>query len=986
MTTYVLPRIDQFPSATQQQGFGALRSPHGNLPLQQLSYHAQLVGLSLRTTVVQTFYNPFDEFIEANYIFPLEGEQAVVQCQMVVGDRVVEARLKERGEAREEYRHAIRRGQRAALLEENRSETFSIAVGNIAPGEPIQVRIVTVGQLPVVDGQWTLRLPLVVAPRYVSGIALPGRSVGDGIHHDTDQSPDASCVTPPTLLPGFPSPIDLRLVVDIDPAGLEDDARQEDHAAMGLRQVGATQWLGKLESSLHSVIVESPTSGETESSGCRISINPGERVDRDFILRGRFSEDEMCSSMVYEPPTNSEASESDSGTDGPSLAGTRPDIADATDTDAAETEDRRLGTFAVHFVPPSCSTHTPRDVVFVLDRSGSMAGWKMTAAARGMARLVDTLSPQDRFQVIAFDCERETFSAESPLVEASDKARWAAMQWIGKISARGGTEMAAALEHALQSFRPCGTHNIELENRSRSVVIATDGQITSEDSVMRMIGESDADGTPRIFCLGIDRAVNASVLRRISNRTGGTMELVESEKRLDEVMRRFAIEIGAPTLTNLSIDVGSDQATLQPAPMIRTDVYLGRSLTIYGRLPDEAAKRVTVRGQLADGTPYEETIEASSSSRLATERTQSFLLPLWAKVHLRELEDEYASQSAPEFELREKIVDCSLEAGVLSRFTAFIAVDKEIIRREGRLHPITQPVETPEGGQQPWPIIDSAHRISLRERDADSRADQQRTHSVDANRGTSPPIKPLTGKFAKEFKDELIRSGVISESQWTEACNFGRSTNTDFGDALETLKYADPIEVATARAKTLGVPFIDLRQESIAEDVLEQVPESVARENSVLPLESTTTALTIAMADPTDLETIEKIRFILNRQIHVVLSPKADLLNAMNRHYGQVEGESADCFLQEFTDTAIDFTETEIIAEFARGSEETVFEDEVISFSRSPQIASYQESFDTDADDSDSICLEWGCEPLEEVLPAGPTSPDTHETDHTRQE
>ncbi|MEO1525453.1 MAG: GspE/PulE family protein [Planctomycetota bacterium] len=163
----------------------------------------------------------------------------------------------------------------------------------------------------------------------------------------------------------------------------------------------------------------------------------------------------------------------------------------------------------------------------------------------------------------------------------------------------------------------------------------------------------------------------------------------------------------------------------------------------------------------------------------------------------------------------------------------------------------------------------------------------------------------------QEFTDLLLRRGVISLDQLSEAEGVARDTNKDVGDILIQMEYATPEEVAMALAEFHKIPFVDLRQERIADEVIELVPESVARENMVLPFSEDDGALRILIADPFDLETIEKLRFILNRKIETALAPKEAINGAINHYYGQVEGESADSMLQEFTDTAIDFTETE---------------------------------------------------------------------------
>ncbi|KAA5540700.1 type II/IV secretion system protein [Roseiconus nitratireducens] len=163
----------------------------------------------------------------------------------------------------------------------------------------------------------------------------------------------------------------------------------------------------------------------------------------------------------------------------------------------------------------------------------------------------------------------------------------------------------------------------------------------------------------------------------------------------------------------------------------------------------------------------------------------------------------------------------------------------------------------------------------------------------------------------QDFTDLLLRKGVISLDQLSEAEQVSKDTSKPVGEILIQMEYATPEEVAMAVAEFHKIPFVDLREERIPDEVIELVPESVARENMVLPFSEEDGALRILIADPFDLETIEKLRFILNRKIETALAPKEAIQGAINQYYGQVEGESADSMLQEFTDTAIDFTETE---------------------------------------------------------------------------
>jgi type IV pilus assembly protein PilB len=163
----------------------------------------------------------------------------------------------------------------------------------------------------------------------------------------------------------------------------------------------------------------------------------------------------------------------------------------------------------------------------------------------------------------------------------------------------------------------------------------------------------------------------------------------------------------------------------------------------------------------------------------------------------------------------------------------------------------------------------------------------------------------------RNFTDILLRRGVVSLDQLSEADRMARDSNKKVADCLIQLQYATGEEVMRAMAEQHKLEYVDLRDVTIPESVVELVPESVARENNILPLREDDDALVVVMSDPLDIETIDKLRFILNRKVDVSLAPLENIVESINKYYGQEEGESADSMLQEFTDTAIDFTEME---------------------------------------------------------------------------
>ncbi len=169
------------------------------------------------------------------------------------------------------------------------------------------------------------------------------------------------------------------------------------------------------------------------------------------------------------------------------------------------------------------------------------------------------------------------------------------------------------------------------------------------------------------------------------------------------------------------------------------------------------------------------------------------------------------------------------------------------------------------------------------------------------------------------FLTILQRNGVLSQSQIAETQEYAKSTGLNIQECLTRLGYASGEEIIKAVAEEYGREYVDLSDAMIPPAIVELVPESVARENAILPYQEEGEVLRVVVSDPNDMETFEKLRFILNRPIEPVLAPREAILDAVNRHYGQTIGESADSLIQEMTDTAIDFTVTEGI-----GAQQTV--------------------------------------------------------------
>ncbi len=165
--------------------------------------------------------------------------------------------------------------------------------------------------------------------------------------------------------------------------------------------------------------------------------------------------------------------------------------------------------------------------------------------------------------------------------------------------------------------------------------------------------------------------------------------------------------------------------------------------------------------------------------------------------------------------------------------------------------------------------------------------------------------------MAEDYLQKLIRDGVISEDQLEEARDMAASLGVSIEDALARLEYVSTSDLSAMQASQYGYEFVNLETIEIPRTVIELVPESVARENYVIPLEVEDDVIKVAVSNAMDYEVLDKLRFVLNREVKVAVSSKEAIQAAINRHYGDSQTESVDSMLQEFTETAIDFTVTD---------------------------------------------------------------------------
>ena len=621
MASVALPAPASGPDQATSGAFFMRRAkgePWTAAPVLSTEVRLHVAGVLARGTVVQRFRNASDGWVEGVYVFPLPEQAAVDHLAMKVGERTIEGQIREREQARAEYQQAAASGKKASLVEQERPNVFTTSVANLGPGEELVVEIELQETLSFDRGEVRLRFPLVVGPRYVPGSEqLPGLS-GTGWSADTNAVPDASRITPPVLPPGEPPRNPVKIEVELD-AGFPVE---------------------KLVSRYHPVVAE--TRGEGRY---RVRLrDEAVPADRDYELAWTPKPGTLPTSALFE-------------------------------------EKRGDGTYAlVTLFPPVGPaverSRLPREVVFVVDTSGSMEGQSIQQARQALGLAIERLRAGDRFNVIQFNSTSEAlFEAARP---ATPEAKAEARAWVGALRANGGTEMAGALEAAL-----VGTDDPGLV---RQVVFLTDGSVGNEDQLFGLIRQRLGD--TRLFTVGIGSAPNGHFMAKAAEFGHGTFTYVSDLAEVEEKMGRLFTALESPVLTGVEV-VWPLGAAVESWPQRIPDLYLGEPVVVAARLEGPAGEVALVGRRGAE--TWRQTVS------LAAGRQAEGVAVLWAQRKVQALLDSL-HDGADADEVRSGVVALGLEHHLVTKHTSLVAVDVTPARPDGApLDSRSVPTNVPEG-------------------------------------------------------------------------------------------------------------------------------------------------------------------------------------------------------------------------------------------------------------------------------------------------
>jgi Ca-activated chloride channel family protein len=579
--------------------------------------HFDIRGMVATITLEQSFRNDTDDWVEGVYAFPLPDKAAVRHMEMRIGERLIVGKIKEKSVAKKIYNNAVRMGKKASLVEQRRPNLFTNRVANIGPDEEITVRLEYVQPLEYQHGEFFLRFPMTITPRYFP--AQASDSLADGESSSNLNINEGMGWALPTQNNANGTPINrMQITAHLD-AGMP---------------------LAAVSSSYHEIVL-SRSKGSYE-----IHLAEGSSaMDRDFVLH-------------WKPVTGSQP--------------------------AAAVFTQRVGddTYGLlMLVPPELSGAAqertlPREVIFVIDTSGSMGGVSIEQAKASLALALAQLGPRDSFNIIEFNSQmRRLFRTPVP---ASRHTTQRAAEFVRQLQAGGGTEMLPALQAALS-----GQNVVQAEStpyRVRQVVFITDGAIGNEEQLFEEIISTVGDR--RLFTVGIGAAPNSWFMRKAAQFGRGTHTHIGDISEVTQKMQILFDQISTPLATKLQVSWPTE---VEAYPQRIPDLYQGLPLLVAFKLgSDKSVGEITVSGNVGSKqwSRRVQLHETGTADESETSAYASGVASIWARRKIDSLLDQKL-MGVDEVVVKANVLGVALAHSLMCPYTSFVAVEERVSRPEG---------------------------------------------------------------------------------------------------------------------------------------------------------------------------------------------------------------------------------------------------------------------------------------------------------------
>ncbi|MDG3496086.1 VIT domain-containing protein [Pseudanabaena catenata USMAC16] len=542
-----------------------------------------------------------------------------------------------------------------------------------------------------------------VFPLVVGPRYIPGQAIDD--RGSTTKVPDAALITPPVVNPKTILAADVMVNLQID-AGVP---------------------IHNLYSTSHRLDVKN--NGET----VQIKLADGDTIpNKDLIVRYKVSGDRTAPAVLT-------------------------------------TTTERGAHFATYLIPAIAyrpDQIVPKDVVFLMDTSGSQSGDPILKSRELMRRFINGLNPNDTFTIIDFSSTTRQLSSYPLKNTAANRQK--AMNYIDQVDANGGTELMNGI-NAVTNF-PAAS-----DGRLRSVVLITDGYIGNDNEVIAAVQKNLKPGN-RLYSFGVGSSVNRYLLERIAEMGRGTSRVVRQDEPTQEVAEKFFRQINNPVLTNIQVQWEGEGTAPEMYPSNPPDLFAEQPLTIFGKKGDRANGNLRITGIAAGGERYEQTINVNFGDR----NSNLGIAQLWGRARIKDLMNQMFAGEVKS--LVDAVTQTALDYRLLSQYTAFVAVSDEVrVNPDGEKVTVQVPVELPEGvsydgvfGNESNALLKPAPMLSPSPSyNAPSPTQGSlRTRLQSNNVGLPSPLPAVPSTDAKISKQ--VASGTVSDKTANESASIPR--------------------------------------------------------------------------------------------------------------------------------------------------------------------------------------------------------------------
>lgn len=405
-------------------------------------------------------------------------------------------------------------------------------------------------------------------------------------------------------------------------------------------QINAGMSLADVSSTSHKVHVQYPTSQIAEIALAKEDKNPS---NRDFILKYGLRGNQIQTGMLL-----------------------------------YEHEDEKF--FAYMMQPPKASVQTKetaKEYVFIVDVSGSMNGYPLEVSKKLLRNLLVNLPETDRFNILLFASSSSVLAPE-PLIcnkENIDKA----LRFLSSTRGGGGTQLLSALEKAYKLPR-------QNTASARSMIVITDGYVSVERKAFDIIEQNL--GQANVFTFGIGSSVNRYLIEGMAKVSNSESFIATNHTEATEVAEKFRDYIAAPLLTQIRIDAqGFDAYDVTPSSI--PDVFASRPILVFGKYRGEAKGKLVITGNQGSGKFQK---EYNVSDGILSKSNEA-LRYLWARKKIERLDDY---QRLFYDNTKEEVIRLGLQYNLLTQYTSFVAVDAEVVNKNGKQKVVKQPLPMPK--------------------------------------------------------------------------------------------------------------------------------------------------------------------------------------------------------------------------------------------------------------------------------------------------